>query len=144
MLYDFVIMLIIYDIAAVQFVPFKPDIYPDDSRVFCLQDIGELPSTSYKSYSITELGNVLVCRTDRSPCCATLPNRFGEWTHNNMNISIRRYNEDYFRTRDNVQQIHLSLRAMYNGTRRTGEFCCELPDASNVTQMQCVEIGIVR
>ena len=144
MLYHFVIMLIIYDIAAVRFVPFKPDIYPDDSRMFCLEDIGELPSTSSAPYSSTELGKVLVCRTDRSPCCATPPYRFGEWTHNNMNISIRRYNEDYFRTRDDDRQIHLSLRAMHSGTRRTGAFCCELPDASNVTQMQCVEIGMVR
>ena len=81
-------MLTIYDIAAVQFVPFKPDIYPDDSRVFCLEDIGELPKIS-SAYRRTELRNVLVCRTDKSPCCATQPNRFGEWRHNNMNISNR-------------------------------------------------------
>ena len=137
-------MLIIYDIAAVQFVPFKPDIYPDDSRVFCLEDIGELPSTSSATYSSSELGNVLVCRTDRSPCCATSPNRFGQWTHNNTNVKTRGKMDDYFRTRDDVQQIHLSRRTIYSGTRRTGEFCCELPDASSVTRMQCVEIGMVR
>ena len=136
-------MLTIYDIAAVQFVPFKPDIYPIGSSVFSLEDIGELPSTSSAPYSSTELGNVLVCRTDRSPCCATQPNRFVEWTHNDMNISNRGKEEDYFRTRDDDQQIHLNLRAMYSGTRHTGDFCCVLPDASNVTQMQCVEIGIV-
>ena len=49
----------IYDIAAVQFVPFKPDIYTDDSRVFSLEDIGELPSTSSAPYNTSELGNVL-------------------------------------------------------------------------------------
>ena len=137
-------MLIIYDIAAVQFVPFKPDIYPDDSRVFSLEDIGELPSTSSATHSCAELGNVLVCRTDRSPCCTTQPDRFGYWTHNNMKIGTRGKNEDYFRTRDNDQQIHLSLRAMYSGTCRTGEFCCVLPDANCVAQMLCVEIGMVR
>ena len=137
-------MLTIYDIAAVQFVPFKPDIYPDDSRVFCLEDIGELPSTSSAPYNSTELGNVLVCRTDRSPCCATQPNKFGQWTHNNTNISHRGRIDDYFRTRDDDQQIHLSRRAMYSGTRRTGGFCCEFPDANSVTQRQCVEIGMVR
>ena len=144
MLDRFVIMLTIYDIAAVQLVPFKPDIYPNGSRVFCLEDIGELPSTSSAPYSSTELGNVLVCRTDRRPCCANKTNRFGEWTHNNTNVGTRGKKEDYFRTRDDVQQIHLSLRAMYSGTRRTGEFCCVFPDASSVTQMQCVEIGMVR
>ena len=144
MLYHFVTMLTIYDIAAVQFVPFKPDIYPDDSRVFCLEDIGELPSTSSPPYNSTELGSVLVCRTDKSPCCATQPNRFGEWTHNNMTIGRRGNNEDYFRTRDNDQQIHLNRRAMTSESRRTGGFCCELPDAGDVTQMQCVEIGMVR
>ena len=135
-------MLTIYDIAAVQFVPFKPDIYPDDSRVFSLEDIGELPSKSSIPYSSTELGNVLVCRTDMSPCCATQPNRFGVWTHNNMNVGTRGKNEDYFRTRDDVQQIHLSRRAMYSGTHHTGEFCCEFPDANSVTQRLCVEIGM--
>ena len=134
-------MLTIYDIAAVQFVPFKPDIYPDDSGVFCLADIGELPSTS-SAYTSTELGNVLVCRTNRTSCCRT--NKFGEWTHNDMNINHRGRNEDYFRTRDDVQQIHLSRRAMYSGSHRTGVFCCVLPDASSVTQRQCVEIGMVR
>ena len=59
MLYHFVTMLTIYDIAAVQFVPFKPDIYPVDSRVFCLEDIGELPEKS-PPFNITELGNVLI------------------------------------------------------------------------------------
>ena len=77
MLYHFVIILTIC-IAAVQFVPFKPDVYPDDSRVFSLEDIGELSSTSSAPYSRTELGNVLVCRTDSSLCCATSPNKFGE------------------------------------------------------------------
>ena len=134
----------IYDIAAVQFVPFKPDIYTDDSRVFSLEDIGELPSTSSAPYNSSELGNVLVCRTDRNPCRAFQPNRFGEWTHNNTNIRIRGKNDDYFRTRDNVQQIHLSRRAMYSGSHRTGVFCCVLPDANSVTQRQCVEIGMVR
>ena len=80
----------------------------------------------------------------RSPCCATQPNRFGEWTYNNTNIGNEGKNEDYFRTRDDDRQIHLSLRAMHSGTRRTGAFFCELPDASSVTQMQCVEIGMVR
>ena len=134
----FVTMLTIYDIAAVQFVLFKPDIYPDGSRVFCLADIGKLLST----YTSTELENVLVCRTNRSPCCKT--NRFGEWIHNDMNISNRGKSEDYFRTRDDVQQIHLSRRAMYSGSRRTGVFCCVFPDASSVTQRQCVAIGMVR
>ena len=78
MLYHFVTMLTIYDIAAMQFVPFKPDIYPNDSRVFSLEDIGELPSTSSPPYNSTELGSVLVCRTDKRPCCVTSPNRFGE------------------------------------------------------------------
>ena len=61
-----------------------------------------------------------------------------------MNIGKRYDNEDYFRTRDNDQQIHFSRRAMYRESRLTGKFCCKLPDASSVTQMQCVEIGMVR
>ena len=102
------------------------------------------PKHHQPPYCSNEILNVLVCRTDRSPCFATQPNRFGEWTHNNTNIGTRGKNEDYFRTRNDVNQTHLSLRAMYSGTRHTGEFCCELPDANSVIQMQCVEIGMVR
>ena len=71
-----------------------------------MEDIGEL--TSIPPFSSSDFGNILVCKTDRSPCCAKRTYRFGEWTHNNTNIGNRARNEDYFQTRDDIQQIHLS------------------------------------
>ena len=73
----------------------------------------------------------------------TLNNTFGQWTHDVMNIGNKVAMGDYFMTRDDNQQIHLSLKAMHSSNPPTGEFCCEFPDASGVTQTQCVEIGMV-
>ena len=122
-----------------QLVPFKLDIYPSNGRVFTLEDIGQLPP----SFIPSDLQDVLVCRTDRNPCCATSPNRFGEWRHNGLAIGIRSGNDrDYFRTRDDNQQMHLSLRTIHSGNPPTGMFCCELPDANDNLLTECVEIGM--
>ena len=119
-----------------QLVPFKQNIYPTSGRVFSLEDIGELPNP----YESSDLVHALVCSTDRNPCC--LSNRLGEWRHNGIAVGTRVSGGDYFRTRDNNQQIHLSLRTMHSGNPPTGMFCCELPDASDVLQTKCVEIGM--
>ena len=121
-----------------QLAPFKQNIYPTSGRVFSLEDIGELPDPHESS----DLVNVLVCSTDRSPCCKTPPNRFGEWKHNGTTIGTRGGGGDYFRTRDDNQQIHLSLRTMNSGNPPTGMFCCELPDANDDLQTECVVIGM--
>ena len=119
-----------------QLVHFKQNIYPTSGRVFSLEDIGKLPDP----YESSDLVNVLVCSTDRSPCCLT--NRLGEWRHNGTIIGNRTSGGDYFRTRDENQQIHLSLRTMHSGNPPTGMFCCELPDANDDLQTECVEIGM--
>ncbi len=84
---------------------FKPDIYPSGSTVISVQDIGELQT------DFSNTNEVVACRTDRSPCCRTLPNKFGNWTYNNGTTIGNCVNSgiDYFR--DDNQMIYLSLRS---------------------------------
>lgn len=110
-----------------------------------MEDIGELPQLqeylSYSVYTSSDLGEVLVCNTFKGPCCSSLPNRFGHWTYNNVTVGNRASGGDYFRTRDDIQQIHLNLRANHSANPPNGTFCCALPDPNDVIQTQCVEIG---
>ena len=55
-------------------VDFKPNIYPSGSTVISFHDIGELMTDK------SNTGDVLACMTDKSPCCASPSNRFGDWT----------------------------------------------------------------
>ncbi len=101
-----------------------------------VQDIGELQT------DFSNTNEVLACRTDRSPCCSTEPNRLGDWTYDNGTIIGARKNSgiDYFRSRDDNQMIYLSLRNSATDPP-TGEFCCDIPDSMNVTQSACIELG---
>ncbi len=124
--------------AGIEFVDFKPDIYPSDSRVISVQDIGEL-----RTQVSSNTNEVLACRTDRRPCCSTKPNRLGDWTYDNGTIIGNRANSggiDYFRSRDDSQMVYLSLRSSATNPP-TGEFCCEIPDSMNVTQTLCIDLG---
>ena len=114
---------------------FKPDIYPSGSTVISVQDIGELQDFS-------NTNEVVACRTDRRPCCRTVPNRFGDWTYYNGTIIGTRRNSgiDYFRSRDDSQMIYLSLRSSATNPP-TGEFCCVIPDSLNVMQTMCINLG---
>ncbi len=120
----------------VSIVDFKPDIYPSGSRVISVQDIGEL------QVDFSNTNEVLACRTDRRPCCRTLPNRFGDWTYNGGTIIGNRANSgiDYFRSRDDNQMIYFSLRSSAINPP-TGEFCCVIPNSLNVVQTICIDLG---
>ena len=120
----------------VAIVDFKPNIYPNGSRVISVQDIGELQA------DFSNTNEVVACRTDRRPCCSTQPNRFGDWTYNSGTIIGTRVNSgiDYFRSRDDNQMIYLSLRSSATNPP-TGEFCCVIPDSLNVMQTMCINLG---
>ncbi len=116
---------------------FKPDIYPSVSTAISVEDIGEL-LTQHSSNT----DEVLACRTDKTPCCSSQLNRFGDWTYNNGTIIGNRANMeiDYFRSRDDNQMIYLSLRSSATNPP-TGEFCCVIPDSRNVVQTMCIDLG---
>ena len=97
---------------------------------------------------ITEIGETgsasntgLQCITDRMPCCAT-PNRHGEWLFPD-GTAVPRLDmaTTFYRTRGDDGTVNLN-RLNTNVMMPTGLFCCELPDASGVTQRICADIGM--
>ena len=102
--------------------------YPDNS-LLSLNNIGEFST-----------GSAILCITNRSPCCSTPPNRFGEWYYpNGSMVPNSGDGHDFYRSRTDNQTIHLNRRD--NAQSPTGSFCCELPDNSDVTHALCVTLG---
>ena len=104
--------------------------YPNNS-VLSLNDIGEFST-----------GSAILCTTNRSPCCSTPPNRFGEWFYPNGAMVLNNAaGEDFYRSRGDDQTIRLNRRN--NAQSPTGSFCCELPDNSGVTHRLYVTLGMI-
>ena len=103
--------------------------YPNNS-VLLINDIGN-----------NSTGSAILCTTNRSPCCLTPPNRFGEWHYPNGSVvpnNAKGY--DFYRSRGDDQLIRLNRRN--NPPSPTGPFCCELPDNSDVMHTLCVSLGM--
>ena len=89
-------------------------VYPNNS-VISLSEVGENE-------------NALLCKTDLATCCATLPNRFGEFFYpNGDTVSINKAGHGFYRDRG-AQEVRLNRRQ--GVTSPTGKFRCALPDAS--------------
>ena len=84
----------------------------------------------------------LQCITDRSPCCATTPNRFGEWYFPNEVAvpSIAGAPTTFYRNRGDDGTVNLN-RLNTNVIMPTGLFCCEVPDGSGRMQRVCANIS---
>ena len=83
--------------------------------------------------------NGLQCITDRMPCCATQPNRFGLWQFpNQTNVGIIGTTASFYRNRGDDGTVNLNR--LNNVIMPTGLFCCEMPDAAGVTQRLCAGI----
>ena len=106
---------------------FKSHIYPSNSNVFSIMDVGEGPK------------NAISCKTDRYPCCKA--NNIGEWLYSNYsNVTIKSKNEEYYRNRTDNQTIFLHSR---NGPRKyTGIFYCMFPSSNTSNLCISVEIGM--
>ena len=82
----------------------------------------------------------LQCVTDRSPCCATPPNRRGEWyLPNGTLIQVTASTTAFYRNRGDNGEVYLNLPS--DVMSPTGLFCCEVPDATDTDQTLCVNIG---
>jgi hypothetical protein len=83
----------------------------------------------------------LKCVTDRMPCCATPPNRFGEWYFpDKTRVPIQGHGSTFYRNRGDDGSVNLN-RQHNNILEPFGQFCCQLPDATNAAQQLCVTIG---
>ena len=80
----------------------------------------------------------LQCVTDRKLCCDTTPNRFGEWYF--PNGTIPGYATSYYRLRGDDGTINLN-RLTSDVTHPTGQFCCVVPDATDIYQTLCINIS---
>ena len=86
------------------------------------------------------VGNAaLLCTTDKMACCATVPNRFGQWRYPDRTVVPNDgTGQPYYRNRD-VMLIRLNRRSNQGlSVMYTGVYCCEIPDQNDMTQTLCV------
>ena len=90
----------------------------------------------------TTSNNGLQCITDRRPCCATPPNRHGEWffPDNDGVVPTQAGATTFYRNRGDDGTVNLN-RLNSDVMMPTGRFCCVVPDATGVDQTLCVNIG---
>ena len=97
----------------------------NNSAVY-ISDIGESSNTR------------LQCITDRMPCCASEPNRAGEWFFPDMGSVVPTQSTTFRRSRgdDGTVNLHRVNSAM----SPTGRYCCVVPDATYAMQWACAII----
>ena len=106
-------------------------VYPNNS-VILITEIEQTNATS---------NNGLQCITDRRPCCATQPNRHGEWLFPNGSlVASIVHGKTYFRNRGDDGTVNLN-RLNSAVMIPTGRFCCVVPDATSTDVTLCVLIG---
>ena len=100
----------------------------------------------YSNILITEVGTSsieqpVVCTTDRMPCCLADP-QYGEWyfPDGGRVFYINAGAVAFHRNRDNNGNVNL-LRVSSDVMSPTGNFCCVVPDATNMNQTVCVNLG---
>ena len=74
----------------------------------------------------------LICRTDSTNCCRTIPNRFGQFYYpNGVQVPVLSAGQGFYRNRgDQLIRLNRQDRA----TSLTGKYRCEIPDASGEMQ----------
>ena len=103
-------------------------VYANNS-IISITDIGR---------SVSQLNNALQCNTDRQPCCATSPNRYGNWFFPNGNVVT--YTTSFYTNRGDDGTVNLN-RVHSNVMTPTGKFCCAVADATDTVQTLCIDIG---
>ena len=75
------------------------------------------------------------------PCCASAPNRLGQWLFpNGYVVPAQGLATTFYRTRGDDGTVNLN-RLNTNVFTPTGLFCCEVPNASDAMQSLCANIG---
>ena len=82
--------------------------------------------------SVGEGERALTCKTDKTDCCDTPPNRLGDFYYpNGVQVPINKLRHGFYRSRGDGE-VYLNKR---NGIMfPTGVFRCEIPDSSGTTQ----------
>ena len=105
----------------------------------------------YANKSVIELRNVfessddshsLMCVTPKRPCCGTRPNRHGEWFYPNQStVSFSETGNSFYITRRDDGTVRLHRRGFVLLTAAVGQYCCQIPNANDITQRLCVHFG---
>ena len=95
--------------------------------------------------TVTEIGsgsdNSVKYITDKTPCCASFPFRFGWWYFpDRSEVPQEGDATSFYRGRSNAGTVYLN-RLNSDITHPVGEFCCVVPDATNVNQTLCINIS---
>lgn len=86
---------------------------------------------------ITETANGLQCVTDKMPCCQT-GSRVGWWYFPNGSVILEGGNHTtFFVSRGDNGTVNLNHVDSSNVSSPSGRFCCEVPDANGLNQIQC-------
>ncbi len=88
----------------------------------------------------------LICKTNKSDCCASHHIRHGEWYYNGSNI----LNEgtsmiSFYRDRTDNSEVRLNKRnSDVQVTPDSGMYCCEIPESDancGIIQKLCINLG---
>ena len=120
------------------YISLRGTVYANNS-VIPITEIGETDTDTMPPPPNSNTG--LQCITDRMPCCATPPNRFGQWQFpNKTNVGISGSTASFYRSRGDDGTVNLN-RVSDDVMMPTGLFCCILRDATEVDQTVCANIG---
>ena len=96
-----------------------------NNSVIALSDVGEL-------------ANALLCRTNLTNCCGTLPNRFGQFYYpSGAPVPINNERQGFYRNRGD-QEIRLHRRS--GVVSPTGKYRCEIPDSNMILQNLFIDL----
>ena len=124
------------------YLSLKEEVYLNNS-VILITEIEQTTTTSDRMTDTTS-NNELQCITDKRPCCATPPNRDGEWFFPDGGVvpvigKEQNRATTFYRSRGDDGTVNLN-RVNSEIMMPTGRFCCEVPDAMSNNQVLCVNI----
>ena len=98
-----------------------------------------LTSEMFHDQTSDNPNGALQCITDNLLCCQ-IPNRFGAWYQpNGVVVQGITSTTAFYRTKGDNGEVSLNRPSGVESP--TGQFCCEIPDATNTDQILCVNIG---
>ena len=112
-------------------------------------ELGSIRPSNNTVVDITTIGDVLaanggdplVCATQRTPCCATPPNRFGDWFYpNETQVPLSGYGAYFYRSRrdsDTTMNVlgGVLLSRRFDAMGPTGIYHCAIRGADATDQI---------
>ena len=124
------------DQAAGVYFSLKGVVYPNNSGIL-ITEIEETVTVTSDGVTNYTSNNGLLCITDRRPCCATVPNRHGEWLFPDGGmVPVQGGATTFYRNRGDDGTVNLN-RLNSDVMMPTGRFCCVVPDATSTDVTQC-------